>query len=131
MAANELGLSHAAVSQALTRLELKCGRGLFNRTSRGLDATPACEALIGAYLAASAGLRRALAEVTEDRRRHALIPPTAWRWLSPTASRLRSSFPDVSIHACPEKGTVDLAGADSPSCLATSVRDRLRAHSAL
>ena len=112
VAANELGLSHAAVSQALTRLELKCGRGLFNRTSRGLDATPACEALIGAYLAASAGLRRALAEVTEDRRRHALIPPTAWRWLSPTASRLRSSFPNVSIHACQEKGTVDLASAD-------------------
>jgi LysR family glycine cleavage system transcriptional activator len=36
----------------------------------------------------------------------------AWRWLSPTASRLRPSFPSVSIHAYQEGRAVDLAGAD-------------------
>lgn len=108
-AAAELKLSHAAVSQALSRLESKYGHSFFLRTSFGVEATPACEALVEAYLAASAGLRRAL---TDGERRHAFIPLTAWRWLSPTVSRLCARLPDLSVHAYQDGAAVDLAGVD-------------------
>jgi LysR family glycine cleavage system transcriptional activator len=36
----------------------------------------------------------------------------AWRWLAPATPGLRSTLPDVSLHPCPDRGAVDLAGAD-------------------
>jgi LysR family transcriptional regulator, glycine cleavage system transcriptional activator len=112
IAAQELGVSHAAVSRTVSRLELRYGVRLFERTSWGVEATPGCEGLIEAYLAAASALRRAFADVGQARRCRALIPLTAWRWLSPGALRLGAAFPDASIHTYQAGGAVDLAGAD-------------------
>ena len=97
IAAQELGVSHAAVSRTVSRLELKYGVRLFEKTSWGVEATPGCEGLIAAYLAAASTLRRAFADVGQERRCRALIPLTAWRWLSPGALRLGAAFPDATI----------------------------------
>jgi LysR family glycine cleavage system transcriptional activator len=112
IAAQELGVSHAAVSRTVSRLELKYGVRLFERTSWGVEATPGCEGLIEAYLAAASTLRRAFADVGQSRRCRALIPLTAWRWLSPGALRLGAAFPDATIHTYQAGGAIDLAGAD-------------------
>ncbi|HEY2480995.1 MAG TPA: LysR family transcriptional regulator [Caulobacteraceae bacterium] len=110
VAAQELGISHAAVSQAVSRLEHRYALQLFTKAGWGLEATPGCEALIQAYLSATSTLRRALAEAAHEGRRHAVIPLGAWRWLSPAMFRLRHSFPDVSIRTFQDAD--DLATAD-------------------
>ncbi len=112
VAAHELGVSHAAVSQTVSRLETRYGVQLFTRSSWGVEATPSCQGLIKAYLSASSALRRALVEASEGGRCHALIPLTVWRWLSLATSRLRGAFPDVSIHTYQDEGAVDLTRAD-------------------
>jgi LysR family transcriptional regulator, glycine cleavage system transcriptional activator len=112
IAAQELGLSHAAVSQTVSRLESRYGVQLFTRSSWGVEATPGCQGLIQAYLSASSSLRRALAEVADGGRCHALIPSTAWRWLSLTSFRQRNSTADVSLHTYPDDRPADLARAD-------------------
>ena len=112
IAAQELGVSHAAVSRTVSRLELRYGVRLFEKTSWGVEATPGCEGLVEAYLAAASTLSRAFADVGQGRRCRVLIPLTVWRWLSPGALRLCAAFPDASIHTYQEGGGVDLAGAD-------------------
>ena len=82
-AAAELGLSHAAVSQTVSRLEKRFSVQLFLKSSWGVEATPQCRSLVEAYLAASATLERALNDARRGRRFRILVPKTAWFWLSP------------------------------------------------
>src|ERR1700679_1836544 len=59
-AASELGLSHSAVSQTVTRMEKRLGVRLFVKNSFGVEPTPTCRTLVEAYLSVSSTLRRAL-----------------------------------------------------------------------
>src|ERR1700722_16563378 len=73
-AAAELGLSHAAVSQTVSRLEKRFGVQLFLRSSWGVEATPQCRNLVEAYLSASSTLARALSDATGGQRFRILVP---------------------------------------------------------
>ena len=70
-AADELGLSQPAASQAVTRLRLLLGDALFERVHGGVRPTPRADRLAGAVRAALATLEVALAEA------HAFDPQAA------------------------------------------------------
>jgi len=111
-AAAELGLSHAAVSQTVSRLEKRFGVQLFLKNSWGVEATPECRSLVEAYLSASSTLARALSDASGERRFRILLPKTAWLWLSPAIARLYRSTPDLSFRAYQDDDVVDLDSAD-------------------
>ena len=111
-AAAELGLSHAAVSQTVSRLEKRLNLQLFLKNSWGVEATPQCQSLVEAYLSASSTLARALSEVSAERRFRILLPKSAWRWLSPAIARLYRSTPELSVRAYQDDDVADLDSAD-------------------
>jgi len=111
-AAAELGLSHAAVSQTVSRLEKQLSMQLFLKGSWGVEATPQCLSLIEAYLSASSTLTRALSDAAGARRLRILLPKTAWLWLSPAIARLYRSTPGLSFRAYQDDDVVDLDSAD-------------------
>ena len=111
-AAAELGVSHAAVSQTVSRLEKRLSLQLFLKSSWGVEATPQCRELVEAYLSASATLARALSEASAPRRFRILLPKTAWLWISPAITRLCRSTPQVSFGAYEDDDAVDLDAAD-------------------
>jgi len=111
-AAAELGLSHAAVSQTVSRLEKRLSVQLFLKGSWGVEATPQCRSLIEAYLSASSMLTRALSDASGGRRLRVLLPKTAWLWLSPAIARLYRSTPDLSFRAYQDDDVPNLESAD-------------------
>jgi LysR family glycine cleavage system transcriptional activator len=111
-AAAELGLSHAAVSQTVSRLEKRFSVQLFLKSSWGVEATPQCRSLVEAYLAASATLERALNDARRGRRFRILVPKTAWFWLSPAIARLCEYTPDLCFQAYHDDDVVDLDSSD-------------------
>jgi len=111
-AAAELGLSHAAVSQTVSRIEKRFSVQLFLKSSWGVEATPECRSLVEAYLSASSTLARALSDAKGRQRFRILAPQTAWRWLSPAIARLCRSTPDLSFRAYQDDDVVDLESAD-------------------
>jgi LysR family transcriptional regulator, glycine cleavage system transcriptional activator len=111
-AAAELGLSHAAVSQTVSRLEKRFGVQLFLKSSWGVEATPQCRNLVEAYLSASSTLARALSDATGGQRFRILVPKTAWPWLSAALARLCRSTPDLSFRAYQDDDVVDLDSSD-------------------
>lgn len=64
-AAVRLGVTHSAVSQAVTRLEARLGVALVRRTTRSIHLTEAGERLYGALRPALDEVRAAVAEVRE------------------------------------------------------------------
>ena len=111
-AAAELGLSHAAVSQTVSRLEKRLNLQLFLKSSWGVEATPQCRGLVEAYLSASSMLAQALSDASAERRFRILLPKTAWHWLSPAIARLYRSTPDLSFRTYQDDDVVDLESAD-------------------
>ena len=111
-AAAELGLSHAAVSQTVSRLEKRFGVQLFLKSSWGVEATPQCRNLVEAYLSASSTLARALSDATGGQRFRILVPKTAWPWLSAAIARLYRSTPDLSFRAYQDDDAADLESSD-------------------
>lgn len=101
-AAEELSVTHSAISHQIRELELHFGLPLFHRHGRGVALTD-----IGGLYAAP--LRQAfdgMARAT-DMVRRAAGPPTlrvqvyvtvAMRWLIPRLSRFNAAHPDVTIH---------------------------------
>jgi LysR family transcriptional regulator, glycine cleavage system transcriptional activator len=111
-AAAELGLSHAAVSQTVSRLEKRFGVQLFLKSSWGVEATPQCRNLVEAYLSASSTLARALSDATGGQRFRILVPKTAWPWLSAAIASLSRSTPDLSFRAYQDDDVADLESSD-------------------
>jgi LysR family glycine cleavage system transcriptional activator len=111
-AAAELGVSHAAVSQTVSRLEKRLCLQLFSKSSWGVEATPQCLQLIEAYLSAASTLSRAMNDVASKPRFRILLPKTAWLWLSPAIARLFRSTPELSFRAYQDDDAVDLESAD-------------------
>jgi LysR family glycine cleavage system transcriptional activator len=111
-AASELGLSQAAVSQTITRMEKRLGVQLFVKTRAGVEPTPACRALVEAYQSVSATLTRALAAASDGARFNVVVPPLVWSWFSPAILRLHRICPSLSFQARQSGEAAGLEGAD-------------------
>ena len=113
-AAEELHLTHSAVSQQIRLLEEQLGFALFDRRGRRIVLNAAGAALLRAVEPALAqiddGLRAAAASAAGDE--HALrvtvLPSFAQRWWLPRMASWRERHPDIGIELHTSQQLVDL-----------------------
>ncbi|KQU80369.1 MULTISPECIES: LysR substrate-binding domain-containing protein [unclassified Rhizobacter] len=113
-AAEELNLTHSAVSQQLKLLEEQLGFALFDRRGRRIALNAAGAALLRAVEPALAllddGMRAAAAAASgaEHRIRVTLLPSFAQRWLLPRMARWRERNPHIGIELFASQQVLDL-----------------------
>jgi LysR family glycine cleavage system transcriptional activator len=113
-AAEELHLTHSALSQQIKLLEDQAGVQLFDRVGRRLQLNDAGRALQRAVEAAlqqlDDGLRgaRAAAAGEAAHLKLTLLPSFAQRWLLPRMARWRAAHPDVTLELHATQQVVDL-----------------------
>jgi len=113
-AAEELHLTHSAVSQQLRQLEDALGVALFDRRARRIVLNAAGSALLQAVGPAldqiDAGVRAATAagSGSEARLRVTLLPSFAQRWLLPRMGDWHARHPDIAIELEASQHVVDL-----------------------
>lgn len=113
-AADQLHLTHSAVSQQIKLLEEQIGFPLFDRAKRRLTLNSAGAALLRAATPALAqldqGLRAATAAAVgeEQRVRMTVLPSFAQRWLLPRMNRWREQHPDIVLDIEATPALVDL-----------------------
>ncbi len=122
-AADELGVTHSAVSHQIRGLEDWLGEALFVRSARKVHLTPVGEVLAQpltrALDAVAEAVETARAVSAEDQKRPVLVsvePAFAARWLVLRLDRFYAAYPDVQLHLVPtpdfvefEEGGADLA----------------------
>jgi DNA-binding transcriptional LysR family regulator len=115
-AAEELNLTHGAISRAVAQIEDRLGVDLFVRRNRRVYLTRAGERL----LHTSARVLRDLDRAVEDIHRHdvhspilsvSCEPSLAMRWLMPRLGRFREQNPDLNIEMHMAGGPIDLLAA--------------------
>ncbi|NRF70150.1 LysR family transcriptional regulator [Aquincola sp. S2] len=113
-AADELHLTHSAVSQQIKLLEEQIGFELFDRSGRRIALNPAGAALLPAVEAAltqlDEGLRAATATAAGDaqRVRVTLLPSFGQRWLLPRMGRWRARHPCIALEIEVSQKVIDL-----------------------
>lgn len=113
-AAEELHLTHSAVSQQIKLLESQLGLPLFERRGRGVVLNAAGAALLRAVepaldrLAEGVRAAQAAASGTEQPLRLTLLPSFAHRWLLPRMGRWRECHPDITLELHASAQLVDL-----------------------
>ncbi|HTP74028.1 MAG TPA: LysR family transcriptional regulator, partial [Burkholderiaceae bacterium] len=113
-AAEELHLTHSAVSQQLRQLETTLGIELFDRRARRIVLNAAGAALLQAVGPAldqiDAGVRAATAAASgaETRLRVTLLPSFAQRWLLPRMGDWHTRHPDIAVELEASQQVVDL-----------------------
>jgi LysR family glycine cleavage system transcriptional activator len=115
-AADELGVSPAAVSQQIQSLEAYAGQPLFRRLGRGVELTDVGRA---AFRHATEGLN-ALAEAARvmrlplrsQRVAVSAAPSLAMKWLAPRLQHFKEAHPEVEVWVSAEMNIVDFAHSD-------------------
>jgi len=113
-AAEELHLTHSAVSQQIKLLEEQLGFELFDRRGRRVALNAAGEALLRAVEPALAGLDagvRAAAAASGSDEQHlriTLLSSFAQRWLLPRMGRWREQHPGIGIELSTSQHLVEL-----------------------
>ncbi|MBV8248689.1 MAG: LysR family transcriptional regulator [Comamonas sp.] len=147
-AAQELGLSQPAASQAVTRLRQLLGDPLFERMHGGVRPTPRAERLAQAVRTAMATLEVALAEAhsfepqeARQRFRIHLSDIGEARFLPPLMQALREQAPHVQLETLPmpmaeiadalDRGSLDIAIGFLPGVTGTQQQVLLSDHYAL
>jgi len=99
VAANDLGVTQAAISHQIRELEDQLEVKLFHRNSRAVALTAAGEILAKAVDEAFDGLSRAVAQMksTKPRLRVTSPPSFAAKWLVPRLDRFLARAPDVDV----------------------------------
>ncbi len=113
-AADQLHLTHSAVSQQIRGLEEQLGFPLFDRIGRRVVLNAAGAALLrsvqGALAQLDDGLQAAAAAASgaEQRLRVTVLPSFAQRWLLPRMGRWRERHPDLALEIEASQQVVDL-----------------------
>ncbi len=115
-AADELALTHAAVSRRLSRLADAVGVPLFRKAGRGLALTRAGESLRDACRRSFDDLLRTITTVrnAQGLADRAVVlsceRSVAMRWLIPRLSRFQDEHPDVKVHLSVGGGPIEGQG---------------------
>jgi DNA-binding transcriptional LysR family regulator len=113
-AAAELGVTPAAVSQAIRTLEKKTGLVLFQRTTRRVGLTEAGESLLARVRPAAAEIAEAFDALTDRRERPAgllrlSVPRVAVPIvIEPMLAGFRRTYPDIAVDIDVNDAVVDL-----------------------
>lgn len=113
-AAEELNLTHSAVSQQIKSLEEQLGFELFQRRGRRIVLNAAGEALMQGVERAWVQLDEAVHAAAaahggaEQRLRLTTLPSFAQRWLMPRLGRWRERFPDIALELHTSPQVIDL-----------------------
>lgn len=114
-AAAELGVTRAAVSQAIQALERRVGQPLFQRTTRSVALTDAGHQLLRAARPASQEIEQVLEQLAESRRSpmgrlRLSVPRIAVDLvLTPVMPAFRAAYPDISVEFDVDDTSVDLS----------------------
>ena len=112
-AADELALTHAAISRRNTRLAGQIGAALFERDGRGLRTTPAGDLLYEACRRSFADLTRTIASIEERKKSPSGVillsceRSVAMRWLIPRLSLFQDANPSIAVHLSVGGGALD------------------------
>lgn len=101
LAADELGLTQAAISQQIRALESRLGKSLFHRRQRGVTLTPEGSAYLPHIQSAFAGLARSTQELFGRRNPETitLLSPISFAtlWLAPRLAELERETPGIGL----------------------------------
>lgn len=115
-AAEELGVTHGAVSRRIQTLQAWLGIALFSRHGRGMKLTTAGEHLVRRTERSLSAIAAFTAELRAVRNTRAVrvtcLPSLARLWLLPNVSRLEGEPKDLSVHVSAEHRVVEL-GAEA------------------
>jgi LysR family glycine cleavage system transcriptional activator len=115
-AADELGVTPAAVSYLVRELEAQLRVQLFQRTSRVVRLTDAGETLSAAVAEALGGIRRAVERVQDaggqPRLNVTASPSFAIKWLVPRLNKFLDRMPDVDVRIDMSRHVVDFERED-------------------
>jgi len=123
-AANELHVTHGAVSRQIRALEAELGTALFSRQGRALALTPAGLRLRDATAAAFEPLRDVCAELRQATAQAPFVLSCSGsllaRWVIPRLERLGRDLPDLKLHLSASEGSPEptLSGLDAALLLA-------------
>jgi LysR family transcriptional regulator for metE and metH len=138
-AAAALALTQPAVSRALINIEGKLGVRLFQRTPRGLVATPEGERLVEGATRVLVQMRELERSVCEEpappaRLRIVCSCYTAYHWLPSVLTSLRAVYPDLDVKLAVQhtgdpyealvRGDVDVALLTTPGAPDDAVQER-------
>jgi LysR family glycine cleavage system transcriptional activator len=115
-AAEELGITQAAVSWQVKALEKRLDQSLFRRLPREVALTPAGERLARAAAEAMASLRTALTDLTETGQGVLSITTMqtlAMYWLAPRLGRVQVAHPAIAVRVDTSERVVDLLRDDA------------------
>lgn len=111
-AAEELGITQAAVSWQVKALERRLGQPLFLRRPREVALTPSGERLARAASEAMSALRSALSDLSETGEGVLAITTmhtVANQWLAPRIGSFQISHPKIAVRLDTSNGLIDLA----------------------
>jgi DNA-binding transcriptional LysR family regulator len=113
LAAQELHVTHGAVSRQIQVLEAHLGQALFRRVGRGVEPTAAGQSLQRAATEAFGTLQRAVETLRRPTRTPALVlgcPGSILaRWMIPRMQRLQQELPALTLHLHAHEGEFDPA----------------------
>ncbi len=116
-AAEELFVTHAAVSRHIRELEEWLGTELFSRTGRGVDLTDAGRRfgnrLTPLFDNMAEATREAAAQGTVRALNVSVEPSIASRWLVPRLGRFNELHPDIELNIDPENRLVDFRSGEA------------------
>ena len=112
-AADELSLTHAAISRRINRLADMIGTPLFEREGRGLRLTTAGDQLADVCRRSFDDLSRTIAAIREAQVTESAAillsceRSVAMRWLIPRLSQFQDAHPEIAVHLSVGGGAVD------------------------
>ncbi|MEW2911443.1 LysR substrate-binding domain-containing protein [Leisingera sp. JC11] len=115
-AADELGITPAAVGQRVRSLEEYLGRELFTRTSTGVEPTDMAQGIGSLLTSGFSQIALALEKLSSGQSRNSLrvtLPESfAENWLAPVLSHFQLQYPEVELHLGATNRDLDLLVED-------------------